>query len=335
MIRLVALFLALLMALPASAPASAHEVRPAYLQLREVTAGTWDVTWKQPVMGDSAVQLVPLLSNGWLQQRPEVEELTDTYYIRHWRIHAPASQLAGSRVSVDGLESTITDVLIHADSADGRHFDTILRRDRTSAAIDFGRQGSLAVPAYLGLGVRHILTGADHLAFVLGLLLLVGGGLRLVWAISAFTLAHSITLAASALGYVEAPVAAIEALVALSIVFVARELVKDGKTGLTARYPWLIAFTFGLLHGFAFAGALAETGLPKDAIPMALLLFNIGVEIGQLLFVAAAMLAILALRHLLRSMPDRPNALAGKLVPYALGSFAAFLFIGRTVAAFA
>jgi len=188
----------------------------------------------------------------------------------------------------------------------------------------------------LRLGVTHILTGADHLAFVLGLVLLVGLNRRLVWAVTAFTLAHSLTLGASALGWVHAPSATIEALVALSIVFVARELaVSRDRQGLTAQAPWLIAFAFGLLHGFAFAGALAEVGLPQDAIPLALLLFNLGVEAGQLLFIGAVMLLLLALRRGLPQLSRNKAATSRRLAAYAMGCLAAALFIGRAAAAFA
>jgi len=186
------------------------------------------------------------------------------------------------------------------------------------------------------LGAEHILTGIDHLMFVLGLLLLVGVRWRLLQAVTAFTVAHSLTLGASALGLVHAPSAMIEALVALSIVYVAGELANRfrGQEPLTARYPWLIAFIFGLLHGFAFAGALADVGLPKDAVPLSLLLFNLGVEAGQLIFVGAAILAILALRPVRARLPAAADRIALRLPPYAIGAFAAFWVLERTAAAF-
>ena len=214
--------------------------------------------------------------------------------------------------------------------------------------------------------MEHILEGIDHLLFVLGLVLLVGFDWRLAGVVTSFTVAHSLTLAASTLGYVHAPTATIEALVALSILFVARELLggsdsplpfrersgggdcPPGATshvpdkphpnsspageGLARRQPWLFALAFGLLHGFAFAGALAETGLPGGDIPLALLLFNLGVEVGQLIFVAALALCWLALRRV------KALSLAGwqgRLAPYAMGCYAGFLFVERTVAAFA
>lgn len=337
MSRLLAALGALL--LLATAPlAHAHEVRPAYLQIRQTGPDLYQVTWKQPVMGELALRLVPHLSNGWLDARPSDEVVTPAFLIRSWTVRArPAETLEGRDLAIEGLERSITDVLVRADLADGRTFETILKPDHPGARIVFPHTGGLAVPAYFQLGVEHILTGIDHLMFVLGLLLLVGVRWRLVKAITAFTAAHSITLGASAVGLVRAPSAVIEALVALSIVFVAAELVNAarGRIGLTARHPWLIAFTFGLLHGFAFAGALAEVGLPQNAIPLALLLFNLGVEAGQLLFVGAAILAILALRPLIRRLPADCARLAPRLAPYAIGSFAAFWFLQRAAIALA
>ena len=320
-----------------SAPVAAHEVRPAFLEIVETAPGRYDVTWKQPTYGDMALRLRPHLSAGWLEAAPVDQFATASYLIRTWRISAvKADALVGQTVAVEGLEKSITDVLVRVRLADGRRLETMLKPDRPSQTLAFAPNGGLPVPAYLSLGVEHILTGIDHLMFVLGLLLLVGVRWRLVKAITAFTAAHSITLAASAVGLVHVPSAVIEALVALSIVFVAAELARSGQgePGLTRRWPWLIAFVFGLLHGFAFAGALAEVGLPKDAIPLSLLLFNLGVEIGQLIFVGAAIAVMLVLRRLARTAAPVWTALAPRLPPYAIGSFAAFWFIERAAVAF-
>lgn len=343
MMRWVAPLLVLLaLMLPLSA--MAHEVRPALLELAETEPDQWRITWKQPVMGERALRLKPHLSNGWLDRTPADEELTGTHYLRRWEIAAPASQLEGARLRIGGLDKTITDVLVRIQTRHGDASDTILTRNRPEMLVQFEQQGGLAVPAYLGLGVEHILTGADHLLFVLGLILLVGTGWRLVSAITSFTIAHSLTLAASALGLVNAPVQIIEALIALSIVYVAFELTRSVRSGesLAVRRPWLVALPFGLLHGFGFAGALAETGLPQDAIPMSLLLFNVGVEIGQLLFIGAVLLIMLAWRWL--SGPLRLSQLGQKalqpamihrLAAYAIGCYASFLVFERTASAFA
>jgi hypothetical protein len=333
------LWAALALALMLNSRAGAHEVRPAFLEIDQDGPRHFAVTWKQPVMGDIAIRLIPHVSNGWLEQAPKEQFASPGFLIRTWSIAAGPEALAGRALSVEGLERTITDVLVRVQLADGRHIETILRPDRPTTELTFARADGLPVPAYLILGVQHILTGIDHLMFVLGLLLLVGVRWRLVKAITAFTLAHSLTLAASAIGLVHVPSAVVEALVALSIVFVAAELANlanlgGGQAGLTQRHPWLIAFTFGLLHGFAFAGALAEVGLPKAAIPASLFLFNVGVEIGQLLFVGAAILVILVLRPIRRRLPGALAALGPRLPPYAIGSFAAFWFIERAVVAF-
>ena len=205
----------------------------------------------------------------------------------------------GAVVRIAGLERTITDVLVSVSFANGQTVQTVLEPDNNTLTLHLKGAGKLAAPAYLLLGIEHILTGFDHLSFVLGLLLLVRGRSRLLKTITAFTVAHSITLAAAALGYVNVSPPVIESLVALSIVFVAVELVRAyrGHEGLTVRHPWLIAFVFGLLHGFAFAGSLADIGLPKHNIPGALVLFNVGVEIGQLLFVAAVLALIQTARR--------------------------------------
>jgi hydrogenase/urease accessory protein HupE len=333
MMRLLTLLALLLF----SASASTHEVRPAYLEVRQDAPNHFVVIWKQPVMGEMAIRLIPHLSSGWLETPPASELITPAFLIRTWQIRSPASNpLPGSTIHIEGLERTITDALVSVRLADGRSFETILTPDRTSVELTFQHTRSLAVRAYFQLGVAHILTGVDHLMFVLGLLLLVGIRWRLVKAITAFTVAHSITLAASAVGIVHVQPAVIEALVALSIVFVASELVnqRPGRSSLAARYPWLIAFIFGLLHGFAFAGALAEVGLPQDAIPLSLLLFNLGVEVGQLLFVGAAVAAILALRQVWPRLPGGWSRLVRRIPPYAIGSFAAFWFLERTAAVF-
>ena len=317
--------------------AAAHEVRPAYLEILQDGPRHYTVTWKQPALGDVALRLAPRLSNGWLDGPPSDQFASASFLIRTWSVNSTAADpLAGQTLSIDGLERTITDVLVQVRLADGRRLETIVKPDHPSLALSFAAVGGLPVPAYLRLGVEHILTGIDHLMFVLGLLLLVGIRWRLIKAITAFTLAHSITLAASAIGLAHPPSVVIEALVALSIVFVAAELANSqrGQAGLTRRYPWLIAFTFGLLHCFAFAGALAEVGLPKDAIPLSLFLFNLGVEIGQLLFVGAAILVILLLRRLRPLVPQVWNAVSLRIPAYAIGSFAAFWFIQRAGLAF-
>lgn len=331
--RRLAALVALLLGLLAPAWAAAHEVRPALLQITEPSPGHYEVFWKQPVMGDVAVRLSPHLSGGSLEARPSDEYAAPGFLVRTWSIESTAP-LDGQKVTIAGLEKTITDVLVQVEAADGHRLEAVLTPDRPTLDLTLSSPPTPGVPAYLKLGVEHILTGIDHLAFVLGLLLLVGANRNLIKAITAFTVAHSLTLAAAALGWVHVPSALIESLVALSIVFVAAELLRTGQPSLTRRHPWVVAFTFGLLHGLAFAGALAEIGLPPKGVVAALFLFNAGVEIGQLVFVGVAVVIILLLRRL-RAMTPRDLSQPARLVPaYAIGCFAALWFIERVGVAF-
>ena len=314
--------------------ARAHEVRPALVQIVESPSGAAEVTWKQPVSGEVAIRLSPRLSGGALDRPPDSETVTQAYRIRVWRLPADA-RLAGQTLSVEGLNMTVTDVLVQARLSTGE-ISTVLKPSRPSLRLAVDTQAGAAVPAYLRMGIEHILTGFDHLAFVLGLLLLIGLNWGLVKAVTAFTLAHSVTLACAALGWVRVDPAAIEVLVALSIVFVALELVpRPGRPpSLTRRQPWLVALAFGLLHGFAFAGALSQIGLPKDAAPQALFLFNLGVEIGQLVFIAAASLVILGLRRLRKRLPFDMPAVARLAPAYAIGGLSAYWLIARLAGLF-
>jgi hydrogenase/urease accessory protein HupE len=187
------------------------------------------------------------------------------------------------------------------------------------------------VRTYTVLGIEHILTGFDHLLYVLAMLMLVTGWRRIVITMSAFTATHSLTLTAATLGWVHVPQPPVEASIALSILFVAREIVqaRRGRAGLTARWPWAVSFTFGLMHGFGFAGALAEVGLPVGAIPTALLFFNIGVELGQLLFVASVLALIAAGRSLAQAFQLRQPDWLWRVGPYAIGGLATFWLVER------
>jgi hypothetical protein len=328
-----ALALALLLAAFAPRAALAHEVRPALIQITELGPGRYDVVWKQPMVGDMTIHMVPHLSSGAIDRPPASETSSPGFVVRTWRISG-GPPLDGQTVSIEGLQLTVTDVLMRVTAADGKVVNDVIRPAEPSRRLALAAPKGLRIPAYVRLGIEHILTGADHLMFVLGLLLLIGPNWRLVKAVSAFTVAHSITLALAALGFVHFPSAIIEALVALSIVFVACELVPvPGRPEtLTHRHPWLIAFTFGLLHGLAFAGALAEVGLPKGAEPQALLLFNVGVEIGQLMFIAAALAAIWLIRQARLRLPVDSAVFARVAPAYVIGSFAAFWLIQRVFA---
>ncbi|WP_443750145.1 HupE/UreJ family protein [Asticcacaulis solisilvae] len=311
--------------------ATAHEVRPAFLQVTERNDGKIDVLFKQPATTTLAVRLDPDISGGLLSGQPAVVDSGTGYQTRIWKgVPTGKVGLGGRSVTIHGLDRSITDALVVVHYSDGHDLQQILRPGQESLSLD-PRGNNLPVLTYVQLGITHILTGYDHLMFVLGLVLLVKNVPTLLKTITAFTVAHSITLAATALGIMTVKPAQIEALVALSIVFVAIELanVSLGRTSVTQRWPWLIAFAFGLLHGSAFAGALAEIGLPKDNIPAALLLFNIGVEIGQLVFVGLVLAVIWGLKRIkiteIEALKPLPT--------YAIGAFAAFWVFERLHAA--
>ena len=308
--------------------ASAHEIRPAYLEIREKSAHEFTVFWKQPTMGEFSLRLKPRLGS-WLADSTASTVFDDNFLIRQWDVHAGKDSLNGQKIYIDGLNSTMTDVLVSIHFLSGENITQLLRPVEPGFVIQRSQHQSAPVAAYLQLGISHILFGIDHLLFVLGLILLVKGTRQLIKTITAFTIAHSITLALATLHLVNVQQAAAEATIALSIVFLALELVRhyQGRDGLTYHYPWVVAFVFGLLHGFGFAGALREVGLPASSIPMALFLFNAGVEIGQLIFVFAV-LGLMRLYHKLGPvLPARTRFIA----PYIIGSLAAFWLIQRMI----
>ena len=311
---------------PGAPGAFAHEVRPAYLELTETSPGAFDVLFKTPMRGDSRLSLDVGFSGRVESATPVVSRMTDDAMVQTWRVTA-VDPLAGQEIAIDGLTSTLTDALVRVAFADGRSWVERLTPSAPSATIPAATSGWSVAATYLDLGVEHILFGIDHLLFVLALILIVPNTWQLVMAITAFTVAHSITLAAATLGFVNVPLPPVEAAIALSIAFVAPEIVRarEGKVGIAARSPWVVAFAFGLLHGFGFAGALNEVGLPAGHIPMALLFFNVGVEIGQLLFVAI----VLGLGTLFRRARCPLPRWAALGPPYLIGSLAMFWVIQR------
>jgi hypothetical protein len=298
--------------------AFAHEVRPAYLEIDQTGIAAYKVIWKQPTMGDVAIHLVPHLSNGWLEQRPADQYAAAGFLVRTWLVkQQKPDQLDGRTITIEGLEDTMTDVYVRIRLLHDQHLDAIMRSESPRFRISLTDGNTLATPVFLLLGVEHILTGPDHLLFVLALLLIVRDLWMLLKTISAFTLAHSITLAAATLGGLALPIPLLNALVALSILFIAPEIIRaqHGGTSLTIRRPWIVAFAFGLLHGMGFASGLMALGLDKSALLGALVLFNIGVELGQLAFIVL----VLGLVRSFRLMEIRwPRAVA--MTPaYAVG----------------
>ena len=325
--------LALLMSLLAmlwAAPGSAHELRPAYLQIDEAQPGRYEVLWKRPERGGRGLALSVTWPEGCRDAVPALSEMVAGASIERRLIDCGVGGLVGQRLGIDGLSATITDALVRIRFSDGRVQTNLLKPASPEFRIEGPRPGYRVAGEYLILGVEHILGGFDHLLFVLGLILIVRRSRTLLTTVTAFTLAHSLTLAAAALGWAEVPQAPVEAVIALSILFLASELARQtrGQTGLTARAPWLVAFSFGLLHGFGFAGALAEVGLPPTDIPLALLAFNLGVEAGQLIFIAAALAVLWAGR---RAIIAPPRWLR-EVPAYAIGSAAAFWLIERVAA---
>lgn len=311
-----------------------HEARPAYLEIKETSPNQFSVLWRTPVLAGMRLPVALKLPAELRDlKEPTTQELADSTVERRW-IDAGANGLAGKRIEFVGLQLTITDVLMRVQTLDGTHSTTLLHPSQPWVEIAGSQRWWEVALAYLRLGIEHIWGGVDHLLFILGLMILVKGTRRLVATVTAFTVAHSITLAGATLGFVHVPQKPVEAAIALSIVFVANEIVhaRQGSQGWAERWPWIVAFAFGLLHGFGFAGALNAVGLPQTAIPVALLFFNIGVEIGQLLFIAAV-LSIMALgRGLIRRAALPQPAWAWRLAPYSIGSVAAFWMIQRVAA---
>lgn len=307
--------------------AKAHEVRPAYLELKQTSHDTFDVGWKVPARGGN------MRLGLYVRLPAECENVTDPRgmfsggaYIERWSIrHSEA--LVGTTINIDGLKTTLTDVLIRIERLDGTTQVARLTPTNTSLVVEASPSTSMVAWTYLTLGVEHILLGIDHLLFVLALLILVKGWKRVVGTITAFTIAHSFTLAAATLGFVNVPGPPVEAIIALSIAFVAAEIIhsKQGRPGLSAKWPWIVAFMFGLLHGLGFASALSEIGLPQRAIPLSLLFFNVGVEFGQLVFITAVMAIVTAGRRIRIRMPRRIELVP----PYAIGTMAMFWVIQR------
>jgi hydrogenase/urease accessory protein HupE len=319
-IRTILLFLLLAV----SSAGVAHEVRPAYLRIQQTADQAYDILWRVPARGEMRLALYVRLPENCTTRGEARSWQQNAAFMERWIADCDGG-LVGKKILIEGLSATITDVLSRYERLDGTTQITRLTPADDSFVVTDKESWQEVASTYSLLGVEHILLGIDHLLFVLALLMIVEGWRKLVATVTAFTLAHSITLAAATLGWVDVPPAPVEAVIALSILFVAAEIVhwRQGKPGITRHKPWLVAFTFGLLHGFGFAGALVEIGLPEHAIPLALLFFNVGVEAGQLLFIAAVLLAWSVLRKV--SWP----AWAWRVPVYGIGTMATFWTIER------
>ncbi|PSL18037.1 HupE/UreJ family protein [Shimia abyssi] len=329
MIRFAFLLLTLV-ALPRLA--DAHALQPGYLDISRITGDSYRVFWRKPDVKGSPMAIDPALPETCTPVSGPEPRSDGAAWVSTWVAECPGG-FAGKTIGITGLENTQTDVLV-------RYVDTTettrsqrLTPDKTIFTVPENPSAFDVIATYLPLGVEHILGGIDHLLFVFALLLLIRDRWRLIGAITAFTIAHSITMAAATLGWVALPGPPVEAIIALSIMFVASELIqrKPGQERLSERFPWSVSFTFGLLHGFGFAGALREIGVPQTDVPLALLSFNLGVEIGQLSFVAV----VLALGWVLRRISTNTalslatGTHAAVLSAYAIGGVSAYWFLDR------
>jgi len=308
--------------------ATAHEVRPGFLELREGEPGVYRVVWKKPARGNYYLRLEPVFPESCTYEELGRLQPDAGSVIANGSLTC-LGELAGQELRVAGLAETITDVLVRVYYESGNDETHLLRPNAESVTLSGSSSAGDRAAAYVRIGVEHILLGVDHLLFVLGLLLIVGNRWMLVKTITSFTVAHSITLAIATLGYVSAPVPPLNAAIALSILFLGPEIVRARRGGasITIRHPWLVAFAFGLLHGFGFASGLTSMGIPEGEIPLALLLFNVGVEVGQIAFV----LLIVLLERSFRTLAIRWPRWVEAMPAYAIGTLGAFWTIQRTM----
>lgn len=308
---------------------AAHEVRPALLEIKETAEGRYDVLWKIPVLEGKIPSVFPRFAdNISVAGQPVVKELPAAR-LETSKYVATSGSLVGSEIYIEGLTALQIDVLIQVTLADGQYYSTIVRPQEPVWQVPETQSGLEVFKSYALLGGEHIFGGYDHLLFVFALVLLIANRWMLLKAVTAFTVGHSITLALASLGFVTVPSAPTEAVIALSIMFVASEILhaRKGVQSFAVQAPWVIAAGFGLIHGLGFAGALTEIGLPQNAIPTALLAFNVGVEIGQIIFIAV----VLALMFVIKKIGVRIPASGWWVAPYAIGIVAAYWTIERVV----
>ena len=309
--------------------ASADVINPSLLNIKENKLGWYDVTWKIPRMNDSTLAIYAHLPQSFELIGTPLGRVVPGAYVETSRYKTKGTPILGEKISVTGLEATQSKVLMRLELNDGSVFSSILKPSASTYTIPLKASKLDVALEYWEMGTIHILEGVDHLLFVFALLLIVVGFKPLIKAITAFTVAHSITLVLTTLGVLSLPSAPTEAIISLSIMFLAAEIIHKyrGQISLTERYPWVVAFIFGLFHGLGFAGALAEIGIPEHEVPLSLLMFNVGVETGQLLFIMAVLAIITLLRHLPLKIPQR----ASLIMPYAIGTIAAFWTIERVI----
>jgi hydrogenase/urease accessory protein HupE len=324
----------LLLGLGLSLSAQAHRFAPSLLKLNEIAAGQYHLVWKTPAQATSSVPMRPVWPDSCEVTQANAPQMEGTGKVSSFQLTCSGlgeDGLVGETLGVDGLGANQASAMVMVRLLDGRQYQQVLNAEQPAFLVPAESSSGEVMSDYTYLGMEHILGGIDHLLFVFGLLLLVGGGSRLLWTITAFTLGHSITLSLVTLGFFDYPVALVEFTIAVSIFVLAVELTRKERNDVLWRNPWWLAGGFGLLHGMGFAGALAETGLPQDNVPLSLLFFNVGIEIGQITFIFAA----LALWWLVRK-PLTPWVDQLRWVPiYVLGSLSAMWCMERGLEALA
>ena len=306
-----------------SSTSHGHEVRPAYLQLTEVNEAAikYYVLWKQPIVQNRRLPIDPVFTEECAMSDLAPPEVTSAALIYHWQT---ACDLSESSIHINGLTVTLTDVLVRVESLDGGTANYILRPENPTLDL---RDAEAPALSYLVIGIEHLVFGIDHVLFVIGLFLFIRDPISLIKTITAFTVSHSITLALSVLDVVKLDQGPVEAIIALSILFLARELVQDesDRSALTLGRPWVMAFIFGLLHGLGFAGALSDIGLPEDDLWLSLLLFNVGIELGQIAVILVLALIVWLLTRL------NWQKYFSSTAAWGMGCLAAFWTIDRTL----
>lgn len=329
MMKYVLCFIQLIL-LSAAATAEAHESQPGTLEIQQIAETRYELYWRAPIYYGKPHPARLELPQSWqniVQPTQRYVKGADSI-VHHYVVDVGENGVNGAILRFPGLESTVTDIYVRLTRLDSSAVSAIIRPTRPYVELRGERPWTATVVEYLSLGFFHILNGVDHLLFVLGLLLIVNGRMTLIKTITSFTVAHSITLGIATLGYASVPLAPLNAAVALSILFLGPEIVRSwrGQSSLTISYPWIVAFVFGLLHGFGFASGLSTTGMPSAELPWALLFFNVGVEIGQLSFV----FVILGLGWSFKTLEIRWPRWAFAAPGYVVGSLGAYWTIQRT-----
>jgi len=325
-------FFLFVLALMGWRPALAHESQPGLLEINQLSSDRYEILWRAPIYYGRPHPASVQLPDTWQTiGEPTVRQLPDSALHRR-EVEVPGGRIDDAVIRFPGLASTITDVFVRVKRLDGTQAGQVVRPFEPMATLRGERPWYVSSGEYVVLGFNHILMGIDHLLFVLGLLIIVKGRRMLIKTITAFTVAHSITLALATLGYASVPRPPLNAAIALSILFLGPEIVRvwRGETSFTIRHPWVVAFSFGLLHGFGFASGLSTVGMPKAEIPFALLAFNIGVELGQLVFVVLILLGYRSLKVLQFRWPHWVEFAPG----YVIGSLGAYWTVQRAVMMF-